>query len=127
MDHLDSKTGITEEDIEKKPWKYIGYHGYSSFISSDNDFFFLRRFGSLHARVLLALQDEIAVCEERLHAIDYKYSRKEVQDIHNGSFRQDEVHERSDLVCSIRKKLKEYGTPQTNTPFPPRKGFHREP
>lgn len=87
----------------------------------------MRRFGSLHARVLLALQDEIAVCEKRLHAIDYEYSRKEVQDIHNGSFRQDEVHERSDLVYSIRKKLKEHGTPQTNTPSPHRKAFHREP
>ncbi len=112
MDRLNPRTGITKEDIEKKPWKYIGYHGYSNFISSDNDFFFLRRFGSLHARVLLALQDDIAVCEERLHAIDYEYSRKEVQDIHNGSFRQEEVQERSDLVCSIRKKLKEYGTPK---------------
>jgi hypothetical protein len=32
--------GISPEDLRKKPWKYIGYRGFSKFIASDNDFFY---------------------------------------------------------------------------------------
>src|SRR5256885_335977 len=63
-------TNITREDFRKKPWKYIGYEGFSTFVASDNDFFFLRRFGTLHARVLLSLQDQLVELEQRLKDLE---------------------------------------------------------
>ena len=102
---------ITKDDIEKKPWKYIGYRGFSSFLASDNDFLFLRRFGTLHARVLLELQDQVVRLEEQLDEIDSKVSSKAYPDQHNGSFRTDahQFQDRSELVVEIQAKLREYG------------------
>jgi len=100
---------ITEEDREQKPWKYIGYRGYCRFLASDDDFFFLRRFGVLHARVLLALQDQITVLEDKLDAIDQHAGRKDNVDRHNGSFRLDD-QDRLNLISEIHTKLKEYST-----------------
>ena len=103
-----AQSGVTKEDIEKRPWKYVGYRGFSTFLASDNDFLILRRFGTLHARVLLALQDQICVLEETLNSIDREASRKEAPHIHNGSFRTDQVQNRMDLILQIDKKLREY-------------------
>jgi hypothetical protein len=100
---------VTVEERLLKPWKYIGYHAFSSFISSDNDFFFLRQFGTLHARVLLALQDEIVALESKLQDLDRWASRKEERDLHNGSFRQDCVKERVGLLGMLEVKLFRYG------------------
>jgi hypothetical protein len=86
---------------------YWGYPGYCRFLTSDNDFFYLRRFGFLHARVLLALQDHIAVLEDELDRIDQHAGRKDNVDRHNGSFRQDDRN-RSNLISEIHVKLKEY-------------------
>lgn len=92
----------------KKPWKYIGYRGFSAFISSDDDFLVFRRFGALTARVLLGLQDQLSVFEEELEALDAKHSRTGSEDIHNGSFRQEAVPERTELLSKIHSKLREY-------------------
>jgi hypothetical protein len=112
---LSALSEITKGDVELKPWKYIGYRGFSSFVASDNDFFFLRRFGTLHARVLLALQDEITVLEDRLRALDVLASRKCAPDRHNGSFRFDktECPERTGLMWDIYQKLGQYSKSQT--------------
>jgi hypothetical protein len=48
-----------------KAWKKIGYRGFSAFLNLDNDLLIFRRFGKLNIRLLLYLQDEIAVLEER--------------------------------------------------------------
>jgi hypothetical protein len=100
---------LTKEEIEKKPWKYIGYKGYSDFIASENDFYILRRFASLNARVALSLQDQISVLEERLDDLDKHCSRRDAEDLHNGSFR-DDREERTALVEVIYEKLTKYST-----------------
>ncbi|CEJ82518.1 hypothetical protein VHEMI02578 [[Torrubiella] hemipterigena] len=67
----------SEEEIQRKPWKFVGYKGYTNFISTDDSLFILRRFNSLNIRVALALQDEVSVLEEKLNILDKRYSRKE--------------------------------------------------
>jgi hypothetical protein len=97
----------TEEDIQRKPWKYIGYRGYADFISSDDDFLILRRFDSLNTRVVLALQDEIAAIEEELDALDARHSKRESADVNNGTLR-DDLADRKELVSLAAKKLQKY-------------------
>lgn len=99
---------LTQAEIDKKPWKYTGYQGFSEFVASDDDFFVLRRFGTLSARVLLALQDRLSELEEELQTLDATYSLKTATDAHNGSFRQETHPERHELVLSILQNLREY-------------------
>jgi hypothetical protein len=95
---------LTAEEIEEKPWKYIGYRGYSEFIASENDFYILRGFRSLNTCVALAHQDQITVLEERLKTLDIEYGRRDAEDRHNGSFRSDR-DDRTELVDLIAEKL----------------------
>lgn len=81
----------SQKEINKKPWKYLGYRSFSQFVSSDNDLFVLRRFGTLSARVLLALQDQLSQVEEQLEALGEHHRRNDVQDIRNASFREETV------------------------------------
>lgn len=97
-----------EEEYYRKPWKYLGYRGYSEFISSDKSALIFRRFGTLNARVLLLLQDQISQLETKLKALDTQHSKKSARDIHNGSFRMEEVPQRTELLLEIHGKLKEY-------------------
>ncbi|TVY33883.1 hypothetical protein LOCC1_G008063, partial [Lachnellula occidentalis] len=99
----------TEEEIERKPWKYIGYKGYADFLASENDFFIFRKFASLNCRVALSLQDQLSVLESDLDDIDTRYSKKNAGDINNGSFR-DDREDRAELVQSISQKLAQYNT-----------------
>jgi hypothetical protein len=98
---------VTKEHLNTKPWRYLGYRGYSIFVASDNDFFILRRFSTLHARVLLALQDRITVLESNLRAIDEDASRDN-DDYHNGTFREDRFQDRVLIIEEIQKKLGQY-------------------
>ncbi|CZR67627.1 uncharacterized protein PAC_17526 [Phialocephala subalpina] len=98
---------LTRSEVDEKPWKYIGYPGYCSFIASENDFFMLRRFASVSARIALSLQDQVVVLEERLNELDWKYSRKEEEDINNGSFRDDD-DERSEVLEELRLAILKY-------------------
>ena len=100
-------TEITELDIEEKPWKYIGYRGYAEFISSDDDFYILRRFDKLNARLCLRLQDEVCNLEERLSEIDHQYSRRESEDVNNGTFR-DDLDDRAQLLDLLMDKIERY-------------------
>ncbi|KAH9224690.1 hypothetical protein DL95DRAFT_254615, partial [Leptodontidium sp. 2 PMI_412] len=95
---------LTPEEVEKKPWKYIGYRGYADFIASENDFYIVRRFAALNTRAALALQDRVSVLEEQLEELDRTYSRRDAVDVHNGSFRDDQ-EERSELMCEIVEAL----------------------
>ncbi|CAH0028372.1 unnamed protein product [Clonostachys rhizophaga] len=92
----------TKTEILDKPWKYVGYDGYSKFIASDSDFFILRRFSTLNVRIALALQDDISSLEEELAALDKKYSMKSHVDVHNGSLRHDQ-RDRKAVVEKITK------------------------
>ncbi|CAG9972447.1 unnamed protein product [Clonostachys byssicola] len=97
----------TEAEIRQKPWKYVGYDGYSKFIASDSDFFILRRFNTLNIRIALALQDDVSYLEEELTALDQKYSMKNHKDVNNGTFR-DEMKDREAIVQQITRKLTIY-------------------
>ncbi|EEU45428.1 uncharacterized protein NECHADRAFT_80333 [Fusarium vanettenii 77-13-4] len=101
------ETPPSEEEINLKPWKFIGYKGYAEFISSDDDWFILRRFGTLNIRVALALQDEVSVLEEKLKKLDATYSQRGAPDRHNGRLRGD-VEERRALIELLSDKLYKY-------------------
>jgi hypothetical protein len=98
---------LSREEIEK-PWKYIGYRGFSAFLASDDDFLIFRRFNTLNVRVFLFLQDRISVLETELNNIDLKHTDKNPVDIHNGSFREDSEPIRTELLLNIHHLLKEY-------------------
>lgn len=90
-----------------RPWKFTGYRRFSQFLASGTDFLVIRRFDVLNAWVLLWLQDQLAVLEENLERMDKQYSRREAEDVNNGTMR-DDVPDRADLIENIYKKLKEY-------------------
>lgn len=56
--------------------KYKGYRDFTSYMAADPDFFAVRRFGRLHTRALLTLQDQIVELEKRLDAMDQRFSLK---------------------------------------------------
>ncbi|KAJ4263347.1 hypothetical protein NW762_006165 [Fusarium torreyae] len=96
------------EDLQRKPWKFIGYRGYAGFIASDDDFHIFRRFKNLNARTALLLQDEISSLEEELVRLETTHSRISVQDIHNGTLRNDVLEERRLLLEAISVKIYRY-------------------
>ncbi|PVH88906.1 hypothetical protein DL98DRAFT_622567 [Cadophora sp. DSE1049] len=98
---------LTKEEIDTKPWKYIGYRGYVDFIASENDFYIMRRFAALNTRAALALQDEVVVLEERLERLDRRHCRRVPENDHNGSFREDR-EERRELLGKIVDALTKY-------------------
>jgi hypothetical protein len=77
------------QEMEEKSWKYIGYKGYFRFIASNPDLFILRRFAPEITRLALWLQYHISEASEGLERIDERHSQRDVEDIHNGSFRDD--------------------------------------
>ena len=110
-------THVTEFDVYDQPWKYTGYKKYSWFLASDDDFLIFRRFGTLNARIILAMQDEISVAEAKLKALDDEASLKGAPRRHNGSFRREEDLERKALITEIKEKLKEYSKSYQNMSF----------
>ncbi|CRL29074.1 unnamed protein product [Penicillium camemberti] len=72
--------GITQEELDLKPWKYI------------------------------ALQDNISCLEAELEDIDHLCSRQEVPDENNGSFRYDTCQERVKCIWRIKDALEKYNS-----------------
>ena len=104
---------FTKELMSKYQWKFIGYPGFAEFMKSSQDFFLLRRFDKLNARVLLAMQDEIAKLEEDLEKIDHDRMMADVNKLAiengmNGSLRMDFSSQRQGLLKQIKPLLKEY-------------------
>ncbi|KAI0116332.1 hypothetical protein GGR51DRAFT_501039 [Nemania sp. FL0031] len=95
------------EEVQKQPWKYVGYRRYAEFISSDSDLFIFRRFGTLNARVGLLLQDRISLLEQKLINLDDEYSRRDAEPINNGTLR-DDMEEREALLNEISYHLDKY-------------------
>lgn len=77
-------------------------------MSSDNDFFVLRRFGKVGARVLLYMQDQIVELEEELRKQDdfCKSAPKELAD--SGTFRGDQNSKRRDIMRDLSVMLDRY-------------------
>ncbi len=73
--------------------------------ASDDDFFVLRRFGDLSARVLLRLQDRIVKLEEDLQHMDYMCLEN---GYNNGTFRYDPICERQQLLDELTSRLEQY-------------------
>lgn len=73
--------------------------------ASDDDFFVLRRFGELSARVLLRLQDRIVMFEEDLQRMDQDCRDK---GFNNGTFRDDPIGQRQRLLDDLTPMLEQY-------------------
>ena len=98
----------SQDDVDRKAWKYAGYRSFCKFVSSDEDFFVLRRFGTLSARVLLDLQDQLARLEEKLEATEQHLRQRDDLDVHNGSFRQETQAQRKEIISEAQRALREY-------------------
>lgn len=96
----------SEEEILRKPWKFVGYNGYARFTASDDEIFILRRFSTLSARITLSLQDEVSALEEKLMGLDETHSRRN-DDVHNGTFRND-LEDRKAMHKILAEKLRQY-------------------
>ncbi|KAK0646738.1 hypothetical protein B0T16DRAFT_493658 [Cercophora newfieldiana] len=79
---------LTQEELDQKPWKYIGYKEFTKYASSDDDFFALRRFDRVHCRLLLMLQSQVAGMGIELDIMVERLSQRDAVDIDNGSARQ---------------------------------------
>jgi hypothetical protein len=110
-----SKVLIPEQEKQSRPWKYLGCEEYSSFIASDDDFFVIRRFSTLTARVILALQDQLSQIEEQLESLERQLKIPEAGLVHNGSFQEEMHSSRTELVLKANLKLREYSL----SPLPP--------
>jgi hypothetical protein len=97
----------TTDQLQEKPWRYIGYKGFSEWSASDNDFFVIRRFDSLATRVILLLQWQLTKLEKELTKADTLRSHQLAKDLNNGSFKcDDEV--RQAVIKAVQDKLEEY-------------------
>lgn len=76
-----------------------------TWMASDDDFFVLRRFGKLGARIALLMQNRIAQLEEELLNEDIA-SRDARQ--HSGSFRNDPREQRNKILEELVEKLAKY-------------------
>ena len=79
-------------------------------MSSDDDFFVLRRFGKVGTRVLLSMQDQIVELEEGLQREDEwcKTAPKDYAD--NGTFRRDRNPQRRKILHDLSYMLERYRT-----------------
>ncbi|KAF9695172.1 hypothetical protein EKO04_007093 [Ascochyta lentis] len=98
----------SSSDPKIKNWKDVGYRGYSAFLASDDDFMIYRRFGTLNARLLLRLQDQIAELEERLEALEKEHAGPTAPDTNNGTFRNDPLLERKAILDEMNSRVREY-------------------
>ncbi|GAB1311867.1 hypothetical protein MFIFM68171_02077 [Madurella fahalii] len=110
--HLPSTASLshrrsTEVELGGNPRECIGYKDFTAFLSSDDDFFVLRRFDQLHARVLLVLQDNLVKIEEDIDELDQQPIACNASGAGGGTIRQD-LPERKELLDSAHKKLREY-------------------
>jgi len=82
-----------------------GYPRLSAFIASDKNFALFRRFGELHARILLHKQDELIAMEQRLQDLD----AEEKTPYNLNSRREDKNLARKALLAEVEAKLPAYG------------------
>ena len=107
LEQEEAPSPLTIQELQTKPWKYIGYKGFSEWAASDNDLFVIRRFDSLAVRTILSLQWRITKLEKELMAMDNSRSQRTAKDVDNGSFEEDD-DERRNCLSSIQESLKIY-------------------
>ena len=83
----------------------LGYPALSTFMASDDDFFVLRKFGTLSARVALMMQDRIVHLAEELDKED-----RECRQIgaNNGTLRYDPRPRRQEILEELAWRLERY-------------------
>lgn len=88
-----------------------GYPRVAAFENCDPNFLIYRRFGWLHSRVLLNLQDELQQLERDLEREDeWEYSHGNDKKLKSRrKDRKGPKTKRQDILKSINAKLKEYG------------------
>lgn len=74
-------------------------------MASDDDFFVIRKFGEVAARVLLRMQDRIVQLEEELHKQDQISAE---HSLHSGTFRKEKNLTRDEIMDELTWRLKEY-------------------
>lgn len=80
----------------------------STWMASDDDFFVVRRYGKLGARIALYLQDQVAELEEQLNQQD-RYCEDPAQgDWDNGTFRKDDNAKRKQIMEALSIRLERY-------------------
>lgn len=79
-----------------------------TWMSSDNDFFVLRRFGEVGARVLLYMQDQIVELEEQLRREDELCKRAPKEFADSGTFRGDPNTQRREIMQKLSVVLDKY-------------------
>ena len=77
-------------------------------MASDDDFFVLRRFGKLGARVALLMQDRVAYLEEQLQEEDLLCSQAQKDEADSGTFRCDARPRRQEVLEEISWRLERY-------------------
>lgn len=98
-----------DEEKQRKPWKYSGYSVFSRLLGSDGDLLVVRRFGHLHARLIMWLQDSVVQLEEELDFIDGECSKTDGPDFNNGSFREEPIARRTEILRQLKQALQDYG------------------
>ena len=82
-----------------------GYPVFSKWVASDDDFFVLRKFGTVSARVTLMMQDRIECSIRELEERDNECQEKGK---HNGTFRYDEDRQRQHTLEKLSWQLGKY-------------------
>ncbi|KAH8174765.1 hypothetical protein LIA77_06184 [Sarocladium implicatum] len=121
-----SQAGPTEQDVQDMPWKYIGYRGYSEFLSSDDENFILRRFATLNVRVALALQDKVSRLEGELSGFDALHSIPDPVEYNNGTLRGD-LPTRTLILDRLTSALERYSKTYADTFILQVKALHQFP
>ena len=85
-----------------------GYGKLAAFIDCDPNFRIYRKFGWLHNRVLLHIQDELQSLEQELEIVD-DWEAKSGDIVKLASRRSDTNEVRKDVIIAIKAKLDEYG------------------
>ena len=76
-------------------------------MASDDDFFVIRKFGEVAARVLLRMQDRIVKLEADLQEQDRIYVN---EGFHNGTFRKETNFLRDKIMDELTWRLSQYRT-----------------
>lgn len=74
-------------------------------MASDDDFFVIRKFGEVAARVLLRMQDRIVQLEEKLQKQDRISAR---QGLDSGTFRNEKNLSRDEIMDELTWRLSAY-------------------
>ena len=74
-------------------------------MASDDDFFVIRKFGEVAARVLLRMQDRIVQLEAKLQEQD---RISVMHGLHNGTFRKEKNLSRDQIMDELTWRLSEY-------------------